>query len=84
MLEMKDVIRRVSYPVVTFASTRPALYYGLRQVAGKMEHLCINTIKRRLAEDFARTLAGSARVSALLDEANTLHQRLIEIHERRR
>ncbi|MFQ3612598.1 MAG: hypothetical protein SNJ68_02640 [Cyanobacteriota bacterium] len=245
MLEMKDVIRRVSYPVVTFASTRPALYYGIRKLTGKLDHLCINTdtelviegyprsanstvvheflarqprpvriahhkhhaaqilvavdrglpavllirdpkeaalsnlalilearhrrglpeqqqlplgfdqvlhswvafyravvgcvddlviapfeevtqdlgsmiraintkfgtdfidtppvetpikplgwhatpneirntIKRRLAEDFADTLAGSARVSALLDEANTLHQRLIEIHERRR
>lgn len=43
-----------------------------------------NTIKNSLAEDFALTLAGSARIGALLDEANTLHQRLIELHERRR
>lgn len=43
----------------------------------------LTTLSVGLLENFAGTLAGSIRVGVLLEKANTLYQRLIDLHERR-
>jgi len=58
----------------------PAKFLGWHATPNEIR----TTIKGKLEKDFACTLAGSTRIGGLLDEANTLHQRLIEVHERRR
>lgn len=47
--------RRIRYSIVTHVSTRPRLYYGVRAVLGRYDHLCVNLNTELVVEGFPRS-----------------------------
>lgn len=61
-----DIRRRARHRAVTFASTRPTLYYGLRRATGTFDELCITSDTDLVIEGYPRS-ANSTTVHGFLD-----------------
>lgn len=51
--------RRIRYRAVTFASTRPPLYFGLRKLAGLLDSGCVGPETELVIEGFPRSANGT-------------------------
>jgi hypothetical protein len=66
MQMLYDFHRRARHRAVTFASTRPALYFGLRRATGTLDALCIAPDTELVIEGYPRS-ANSTTVYGFLD-----------------
>ena len=65
MSDLASLPRRVRFRAVTWASTRPGLYYGLRRLTRQTDHLCVRRDTDIVIEGYPRS-ANSTTVHAFL------------------
>jgi len=65
-LAIDNFVLSTRYRAVTFASTRPALYYGLRDMTGPRDALCIQPDTELVIEGYPRS-ANSTTAYGFLD-----------------
>jgi hypothetical protein len=65
-VDFNSILRRSKFHLVTLVSTRPALYYGLRQISGTMDHLCVRDDTELVIEGYPRS-ANSTTAYGFLD-----------------
>jgi len=60
------LLKRTVYQAITFVSTKPALYYGLRDIIGGQDRLCIGPDTELVIEGYPRS-ANSTTVYGFID-----------------
>lgn len=65
-LALDTIAVRTRYRAVTFLSTRPAFYYGVRKLTGTMDQLCVSPDTELVIEGFPRS-ANSTTTYGFLD-----------------
>ena len=77
---MADLLNRFRYRAIMFTSTRPALYYGLRRISGKLDSRCIAADTDLVIEGYPRSANSTTRTGfidrqpGLVKLAHHLHQ----------
>lgn len=63
---LNTLLLQSRYRLVTFISTRPKLYYGVRHISGTLDHLCISRDTELVIEGYPRS-ANSTTAYGFLD-----------------